>query len=32
MGFDYTDAKHYLKSGSGTAAELFGTVMKRSKQ
>ncbi|MGF6356665.1 penicillin-binding protein 2A [Paenibacillus sp. 4624] len=32
MGFDYTDAKHYLKSGSGTAAELFGTVMKRSKE
>ncbi|MGQ8871082.1 transglycosylase domain-containing protein [Paenibacillus sp. TSA_86.1] len=32
MGFDYTDAKHYLKSGSGTAAELFGTVMKRSKR
>ena len=32
MGFDYTDAKHYLHSGSGTAAELFGTVMKRSKE
>ena len=32
MGFDYTDAAHYLESGSGTAAELFSTVMKRAKQ
>ncbi|CAI6082567.1 Penicillin-binding protein 1F [Paenibacillus sp. JJ-100] len=32
MGFDYTDASHYLQSGSGTAAELFSTVMKQAKQ
>lgn len=29
MGFDHTDAEHYMRSGSGVAAELFATVMKR---
>ncbi|WP_458462385.1 transglycosylase domain-containing protein [Paenibacillus sp.] len=29
MGFDRTDAEHYMRSGSGVAAELFATVMKR---
>lgn len=28
MGFDKTDASHYVKSGSGTAAHMFATVMK----
>ncbi|WP_288993408.1 transglycosylase domain-containing protein [uncultured Paenibacillus sp.] len=32
MGFDHTDAKHYMKSGSGVAAELFATVMRRATQ
>ncbi|MET1171195.1 transglycosylase domain-containing protein [Paenibacillus amylolyticus] len=32
MGFDHTDAKHYMKSGSGIAAELFATVMRRATQ
>ncbi|WP_366289977.1 PBP1A family penicillin-binding protein [Paenibacillus sp. AN1007] len=32
MGFDHTDAEHYLKTGSGTAAELFAAVMKRAKR
>jgi len=32
MGFDHTDAEHYLKRGSGTAAELFAAVMKRAKR
>ncbi|SHN73582.1 penicillin-binding protein 2A [Paenibacillus sp. ov031] len=29
MGFDRTDAKHYMRSGSGVAADLFASVMKR---
>lgn len=32
MGFDYTNAQHYLKSGSGSAADLFAAVMKRTKR
>ncbi|WP_146259692.1 hypothetical protein [Paenibacillus silvae] len=32
MGFDYTDAQHYLKSGSGSAAAMFAAVMKRAKR
>ncbi|MCI3920424.1 PBP1A family penicillin-binding protein [Paenibacillus sp. TRM 82003] len=28
MGFDQTDAKHFVKSGSGTAAAMFAAVMK----
>ncbi|NEU61554.1 PBP1A family penicillin-binding protein [Paenibacillus sp. ALJ109b] len=29
MGFDRTDAEHYMRSGSGVAADLFASVMKR---
>lgn len=29
MGFDETDAKHFVKSGSGTAAAMFAVVMKK---
>ncbi|SEM93724.1 transglycosylase domain-containing protein [Paenibacillus sp. OK076] len=29
MGFDRTDAEHYMRSGSGAAADLFASVMKR---
>ncbi|MNW59397.1 Penicillin-binding protein 1F [compost metagenome] len=32
MGFDHTDAEHYMRSGSGAAADLFATVMKRAMQ
>ncbi|MCK6074731.1 transglycosylase domain-containing protein [Paenibacillus silvae] len=32
MGFDHTDAQHYLKSGSGSAAAMFAAVMKRAKR
>ncbi|WP_256975072.1 MULTISPECIES: transglycosylase domain-containing protein [Paenibacillus] len=32
MGFDHTDAKHYMKSGSGVAAEMYATVMRRATQ
>ncbi|WP_241230784.1 PBP1A family penicillin-binding protein [Paenibacillus sp. PAMC 26794] len=32
MGFDHTDEEHYMRSGSGVAAELFATVMKRATQ
>ncbi|WP_340016178.1 PBP1A family penicillin-binding protein [Paenibacillus sp. FSL K6-1318] len=32
MGFDHTDAEHHMRSGSGVAAELFATVMKRAMQ
>ncbi|MFE6075494.1 transglycosylase domain-containing protein [Paenibacillus sp. NPDC057886] len=28
MGFDRTDAEHYMRSGSGVAADLFASVMK----
>lgn len=29
MGFDHTDAKHYMRSSSGAAADLFASVMNR---
>ncbi|WP_309118530.1 transglycosylase domain-containing protein [Paenibacillus sp.] len=29
MGFDETNAEHYVKSGSGTAAAMFAAVMKK---
>lgn len=29
MGFDHTDAEHYMRSGSGAAADLFASVMNR---
>jgi len=29
MGFDKTNKEHYVKTGSGTAAAMFATVMKR---
>lgn len=29
MGFDRTDAEHYMRSGSGAAADLYASVMKR---
>ncbi|WP_063564354.1 PBP1A family penicillin-binding protein [Paenibacillus sp. O199] len=29
MGFDRTDAEHYMRSGSGVAADLLASVMKR---
>ncbi|UPK45398.1 PBP1A family penicillin-binding protein [Paenibacillus pabuli] len=29
VGFDRTDAEHYMRSGSGVAADLFASVMKR---
>ncbi|MFC9707195.1 transglycosylase domain-containing protein [Paenibacillus sp. NPDC056933] len=29
MGFDRTDAEHYMRSGSGVAADLFASVMER---
>ncbi|HBU80252.1 MAG TPA: PBP1A family penicillin-binding protein [Paenibacillus sp.] len=29
IGFDRTDAEHYMRSGSGVAADLFASVMKR---
>ncbi|MGV2883528.1 transglycosylase domain-containing protein [Paenibacillus taichungensis] len=29
MGFDRTDAEHYMRSGSGVAADVFASVMKR---
>lgn len=32
MGFDHTDEEHYMRSGSGVAAELFATVMRRATQ
>ncbi|MGF9697771.1 transglycosylase domain-containing protein [Paenibacillus sp. MABNR03] len=32
MGFDHTDAEHYMRSGSGNAADLFATVMRRAAQ
>ncbi|WP_256332316.1 transglycosylase domain-containing protein [Paenibacillus sp. CF095] len=32
MGFDHTDTEHYMRSGSGVAAELFATVMRRATQ
>ncbi|WP_338592379.1 PBP1A family penicillin-binding protein [Paenibacillus sp. Y5S-9] len=32
MGFDRTDTEHYMRSGSGVAAELFATVMRRATQ
>ncbi|OME97691.1 hypothetical protein BK124_17105 [Paenibacillus amylolyticus] len=32
MGFDHTDEDHYMRSGSGVAAELFATVMRRATQ
>ncbi|WP_413404779.1 transglycosylase domain-containing protein [Paenibacillus amylolyticus] len=32
MGFDHTDEEHYMWSGSGVAAELFATVMRRATQ
>ncbi|MGC5776275.1 transglycosylase domain-containing protein [Paenibacillus pabuli] len=28
MGYDRTDAEHYMRSGSGVAADLFASVMK----
>ncbi|NUU78750.1 transglycosylase domain-containing protein [Paenibacillus xylanilyticus] len=32
MGFDHTDAEHYMRSGSGNAADMFATVMRRAAQ
>ncbi|WP_260866195.1 transglycosylase domain-containing protein [Paenibacillus xylanexedens] len=29
MGFDHTDAEHYMQASSGAAANLFASVMKR---
>lgn len=29
MGFDRTDAEHYMRSGSGAAADLYASVMER---
>ncbi|PQP82735.1 hypothetical protein C0Q44_15160 [Paenibacillus sp. PCH8] len=32
MGFDHTDVEHVMRTGSGTAAELFASVMIRATQ